>query len=334
MTLTTHWLWQKVKCRYNLWPQSNIRNTSKVYLTFSFYLEVISYKNMIFLTGDYDPFLTLSLIKEWQILSQNLITVVCWNLSAWFGHNTKYKLREWLPSVFIPSGHVGGGRRIDAEHARSVWCLGRRDALFHDGFRLLRGRAVSIFEDPRCVGTRRKQKSWVLCLKGTPSVWGRLYCASLEWRFLCSPPSRPFSVLFTTLIPANQLPCIVSFLKNDFLHLMIKIWFSYKAPNIIYSEELRKCPRSLRCDRVTRWAWPLTSSITVFRLHVLALSSLNIRQILFSGLQIYLHLPVDYLHLDVPPAPQMQALQHGTLYPFPILHFVSSLWSNLQAVGM
>lgn len=127
MTLTTHWLWQKVKCRYNLWPQSNIRNTSKVYLTFSFYLEVISYKNMIFLTGDYDPFLTLSLIKEWQILSQNLITVVCWNLSAWFGHNTKYKLREWLPSVFIPSGHVGGGRRIDAEHALCLvpWQTGR-----------------------------------------------------------------------------------------------------------------------------------------------------------------------------------------------------------------
>ena len=70
-----------------------------------------------------------------------------------------------------------------------------------------------------------------------------------------------FFMLFTTPILVNQLPCIFSVLKkNGFLPLLIKVWFSYKAPKhhpLRRTWEVLPLPQGVR---VSRGHWPLASS--------------------------------------------------------------------------
>lgn len=106
-----------------------------------------------------------------------------------------------------------------------------------------------------------------------------------------------FFMLFTTPILVNQLPCIFSVLKkNDFLPLMIKVWFSYKAPK---HHPLRRTWEVLPLPQVLGSAggtgpWPVPT--TVLRLHILTLLYLNSCQNLLSELQIYYFpLPIQYL---------------------------------------
>lgn len=128
-------------------------------------------------------------------------------------------------------------------------------------------------------------------------------------------------MLFTTLLPVNQLPYVVSFKKKKFLSLVIKLWSSCKTPE---HDPLRtsEVPPSLRCGEPSSWCSPFPAPTSVFRAHRLLLSPLVLKTIWPSPPMKYLlkplvqvsdlqsHLPMEYLYLGISSAlaPRMQAL--------------------------
>ena len=102
-----------------------------------------------------------------------------------------------------------------------------------------------------------------------------LYCFSLCWHFLSVPlPLSLFYAIYNPIL-VNQLPCIVSFEKNDFLPFMVKVWFSYKATKHHLLRRTWKCYPSLPVLGSPGGTGPRLVPTTVLRLHILILLSLN-----------------------------------------------------------
>ena len=105
----------------------------------------------------------------------------------------------------------------------------------------------------------------------------------------CSSPSP--ALCYATYNPHSSKSTSLhrQLLKNDFLPLTIKIWFSYKASK---RQRLRRTwevfPPPSGMMGSPGGSGPLPAPTTVFRLHSLILSSLNICQSLLSELQIYI----------------------------------------------